>query len=56
MLSLGLIEHGNFCLVSARLSLERHYPFPYFFQSSFNQFIDNNNKDNNKTMNKYKTD
>ena len=26
---------GNFCLVSARLSLDRHYVFTYYFQSSF---------------------
>ena len=26
---------GNFCLVSARLSLEIHYPLTYYFQSSF---------------------
>ena len=27
--------YGNFLLISARLSLKRHYPFPYYFQSSF---------------------
>ena len=26
---------GNFGLASARLSLDGHYPFPYFFQISF---------------------
>ena len=25
------LRYGNFCLVSARLSLNRHYPFTYFF-------------------------
>ena len=29
------LEHGNFCLISARLSLRRHYPFPYYYQSNF---------------------
>ena len=32
---LSFLEYGNFCLVSARLSLDRHYLFPYYFQSSF---------------------
>ena len=27
--------YGNFCLVSAPLSVKRHYLFTYFFQSSF---------------------
>ena len=30
-----LLEHGNVGLVSARLSLKRHYPFPYFFSDKF---------------------
>ena len=30
-----MLEHGNFGLVSGRLSLKRHYPFTYYFQSSF---------------------
>ena len=30
-----LIGYGKFCFVSARLSLKRHDPFAYFFQSSF---------------------
>ena len=29
------LGNGNCCLISARLSLERHYPLTYFFQSSF---------------------
>ena len=29
------LECGNFCVVSARLSLKRHYPLPYYFQISF---------------------
>ena len=29
------LECGNFCLVSARLSLKRHYLFTHYFQSSF---------------------
>ena len=31
------LENGHFCFVSARVSLSRHYPLPYyfFFQSSF---------------------
>ena len=32
-----MLEYGNFWLASARLSLGRHYPFPYFFQSRFQQ-------------------
>ena len=31
----GSLEYGNFCFVSARLSLKRHYPLSYFYQSSF---------------------
>ena len=31
----SLVECGNFGLVSARLSLKRHYPFTYYFRSSF---------------------
>ena len=30
-----LLEHGNVGLVSARMSLKRHYPFPHYFQISF---------------------
>ena len=30
-----ILGYGNFRLVSARLSLGRHYPFTYYFQSSF---------------------
>ena len=30
-----IMNDGNLCLVSARLSLHRHYPLTYFFQSSF---------------------
>ena len=30
-----MMNDGNLCLVSARLSLHRHYPLTYFFQSSF---------------------
>ena len=30
-----LVLCANFCLVSARLSLERHYPFTYFFSEQF---------------------
>ena len=33
--SVTVQKYGNFCLVSARLSLDRHYLFTYFFQSSF---------------------
>ena len=33
------LGYGNFCLVSARLSLNRHYPFPYYFPSSFSSFF-----------------
>ena len=35
----NLLEHGNFCLVSACLSLGRHYLFPYYFQSSLKKKI-----------------
>ena len=35
-----MLEHGNFGLVSGRLSLDRHYPFPHYFQSSFFSFSD----------------
>ena len=31
----SLLEHAQFRLVSAQLSLSRLYPFTYFFQSSF---------------------
>ena len=34
-----LFRYGNVCLVSARLSLKRHYPLRYYFQSSFNELI-----------------
>ena len=27
------LKHGNFCLVSARLNLDRHYPLPYYYGS-----------------------
>ena len=33
------VEYGNFRLVSARLSVKRHYLFTYFFHSSFRAFI-----------------
>ena len=35
-----MLEYGHFCLVSARLSLKRHYPFTYYFQSSFRAVLE----------------
>ena len=35
VIHLNLFELGSFRLVSRRLSLRRHYLFPYYFQSSF---------------------
>ena len=32
-------KYGNFWLVSSRLRLKRHYPLPYFFRSSSEQFF-----------------
>ena len=34
------LEYGNFWFVSARLSLKKHYPFTYYFQSSFRAVLE----------------
>ena len=31
----SLLEHGNLCPVSGRLSLRRHYPFPVLLSEHF---------------------
>ena len=34
-----IYKHGKFCLVSARLSLDRHPLFPYYCQSKISSII-----------------